>query len=103
MADKLAAGRHFRVLTVVDHDDRSCPVLYADQSIGAGKVIEVLERASVKAGGLPKAITVDNGPEFSGKLLDAWAYAQGIHLDFICPSKSITDPSNPQILTLSLV
>lgn len=39
-ADKLADGRRFRVLTVVDHYDRSCPVLYADQSIGAGKVIE---------------------------------------------------------------
>jgi len=84
MSDKLADGSRFRVLTVVDHFDRYCPVLYADCSIGANKVIEALERAKEE---LPKAITVDNGPEFAGKVLDAWTYRRGIHLDFIRPGK----------------
>ena len=72
---------------VVDHFDRSCPVLYADHSIGAEKVITALELAAHQAGSLPQAITVDNGPEFAGKSLDVWAYANGIHLDFIRPGK----------------
>ena len=87
MADTLVDGRRFRVLTVVDHYDRSCPVLYADHSIGAQKVIAALEDAARKSGSLPQAITVDNGPEFAGKMLDAWAYANGIQLDFTRPGK----------------
>jgi putative transposase len=88
MADGLVDGRRFRIFTVVDHFDRSCPVLYADTSIGASKVIEALERAGARAG-LPKAITVDNGPEFPGRVLDAWAYGRGIHLDFIRPGTPV--------------
>ncbi len=87
MADKLVDGRRFRVLTVLDQFDRSCPVLYADQSIRATKVISALEQAAQRAGGLPKAITIDNGPEFSGKVLDAWAYTHGVQLDFIRPGR----------------
>ncbi|MBK1860140.1 integrase core domain-containing protein, partial [Cerasicoccus arenae] len=30
---------------------------------------------------------VDNGPEFAGKVLDAWAYANEVQLDFIRPGK----------------
>jgi putative transposase len=39
--------------------------------------------------GLPKQIVVDNGPEFAGKLLDAWAHQRGIELVFIRPEKPI--------------
>jgi putative transposase len=87
MTDKLHNDQRFRILTVVDHFDRSCPVLYADRSIGASKVIEALETAERAGRQLPKAITIDNGPEFAGKVLDAWAYERGIHLDFIRPGK----------------
>ncbi|MEO6846202.1 MAG: integrase core domain-containing protein, partial [Chthoniobacterales bacterium] len=37
--------------------------------------------------GLPGSITTDNGPEFSGRVLDAWAYENKIQLDFIRPGK----------------
>jgi putative transposase len=37
--------------------------------------------------GAPKQITIDNSPEFAGQLLDAWAYAHGVTLDFIEPGK----------------
>ncbi|MFX5785248.1 integrase core domain-containing protein, partial [Acinetobacter baumannii] len=37
--------------------------------------------------GLPQSITIDNGPEFAGKVLDAWAYANGLKLNFIEPGK----------------
>ncbi len=50
-------------------------------------MIGALEHAACQSGRLPQTITVDNGPEFAGKTLDAWAYANDIHLDFIRPDK----------------
>ena len=34
-------------------------------------------------------ITVDNGPEFAGKVFDEWACRKGIKLNFIRPGKPI--------------
>ncbi|WP_269538018.1 IS3 family transposase [Cerasicoccus fimbriatus] len=87
ITDQLNDGRRFRVLTVVDQYDRTCPVLYADRSITASKVADALDLAARTSGALPQAITVDNGPEFAGKVLDAWAYANEVQLDFIRPGK----------------
>ena len=87
MADKLYRDQRYRIFTVVDHFDRFCPVLFADHSISARKVVAVLESAAARGIPLPKAITIDNGPEFAGTVLDAWAYERGIYLDFIRPGK----------------
>nr|WP_219933509.1 integrase core domain-containing protein [Cupriavidus plantarum] len=38
---------------------------------------------------MPASITVDNGPEFAGKVLDAWAYEAGVTLQFIRPRKLV--------------
>ena len=35
----------------------------------------------------PKTIRVDNGPEFVSKVLDRWAYRNGMTLDFRRPGK----------------
>ena len=37
--------------------------------------------------GKPAVLITDNAPEFAGRALDAWAYAQGIRLHFIEPGK----------------
>jgi putative transposase len=39
--------------------------------------------------GLPTSITVDHGPEFEGRVLDAWAYLRRVRLSFIRPGKPI--------------
>ena len=39
--------------------------------------------------GLPPSIVLDNGPEFAGRTLEAWAYAAGVTLCFIRPGKPI--------------
>jgi putative transposase len=39
--------------------------------------------------GLPEVITVDNGPEFTGKVLDRWAYRNGVKLEFSRPGKPV--------------
>ena len=36
---------------------------------------------------VPKSITVDNGSEFASRAMDAWAYRQGVQLEFIRPGK----------------
>ena len=37
--------------------------------------------------GLPEQIVTDNGPEFTGQVLDAWAYQEGVELKPIEPGK----------------
>ena len=35
----------------------------------------------------PKRIFIDNGSEFSGRMLDLWAYHHGVRIDFSRPGK----------------
>ena len=88
VADRLVDGRRFRVLTMVDVLTRECLSLEADFSLSGRRVVEVLERL-IRTRGVPKIITVDNGSEFTSQDLDAWAYANGVQLDFIRPGKPV--------------
>jgi putative transposase len=88
MADTLADGRPFRLLNIVDDFTRECVAMEVDRSLPGARVVRVLERL-LAFRGLPKVIVVDNGPEFSGRTLDAWAYANGVQLRFIRPGKPI--------------
>lgn len=84
--DQLSSGRRFRCLTLVDDFTRQCLALHVDTSIGGATVVAVLERLAL-ARGLPKTITVDNGPEFTGKALHLWAQRSGVTLHHIQPGK----------------
>ena len=86
LSDRLADGRRFRVLTLVDHVSRVSPVLVVAASISGEQVVRSLEAASHRYG-LPERISVDNGPEFVSKALDAWAYRRGVQLIFSRPGK----------------
>ena len=88
VSDALWTGRRYRILTIVDNYSRECPALLADTSIGGIRVTRVLDQVA-EMRGLPEVITVDNGPEFSGKALDEWAYRKGVKLDFIRPGKPV--------------
>jgi len=88
MADTLADGRPFRVLNVVDDFTRECLAIEVDRSLPGARVVRVLERLQAQHG-LPRRIVLDNGPEFAGRTLDAWAYARGVDLCFIRPGKPI--------------
>jgi putative transposase len=70
--DQLADGRRFRCLTLVDDFTRQCLAIHADTSIGGASVVHVLQTLA-RSRGLPKSITTDNGPEFTGKALHLWA------------------------------
>ncbi len=86
--DQLADGRRFRILTIVDAFTRECPALEVDTSLGGKRVARVLDRLAFLRG-LPEAITIDNGPEFTSNALDEWAYRNKVKLDFIRPGKPI--------------
>ena len=49
-------------------------------------VVEVLNRL-LGDRGVPCSLRVDNGPEFTSRVLDRWAYWNGVQLDFIRPGK----------------
>lgn len=88
VTDRLENGRQFRVLTVVDHFSRECPLLEAGVSMTGQNVAQALERLSFHHP-LPKAITVDNGSEFYSRAMDSWAYRRGVQLEFIRPGKPV--------------
>jgi len=64
VSDGLADGRRLRCLTIVNDCTRECLAIEVDTSI-----------------------TVDHGPEFEGRVLDAWAYERLVQLSFIRPGK----------------
>jgi putative transposase len=84
--DQLATGRRFRCLTLVDDFTRQCLAIHVDTSIGGACVVAVLQRLALSRQ-LPKTITVDYGPEFTGKALHLWAQRSGITLHHIQPGK----------------
>ena len=86
LLDTLENGRRVRLLAVVDDFTRACLAIEVDTSIGGHRVVEVLQRL-VETRGKPAGLITGNGPEFVGRALDAWAYAQGIRLHFIEPGK----------------
>ncbi len=88
VTDSLTSGRRFRSLTIVDDHSRECVAIEVDFSLTGERVARVLERFALTRG-LPNVITVDNGPEFAGKALDAWAYQKGVKLHFIRPGKPV--------------
>ena len=88
VSDSLVTGRRFRALTIVDDFSRECPAIEVDTSLGGARVVQVLERLA-ELRGLPGMITIDNGPEFTGRALDEWAYRRGVKLNFIRPGKPI--------------
>ena len=86
VSDGLADGRRLRCLNIVDDFTKQCLVIEVDTSLPGRRVVSVLERLAERIG-LPNAVTVDNGPEFAGKVLDEWAYSKQLRLSFIQPGK----------------
>ena len=88
VSGRLADGRWFRILTIVDQYTRECLCTYADRSQTGEKVSEQLDRL-ITLRGTPESITSDNGSEFTGKAMDLWAQQAGVKLNFIRPGKPV--------------
>lgn len=88
MSDSTADGRRFRIANVVDDVSREAESLI-DRSIPAWKLIQLLDSFAEAAGGYPASLTCDNGPEFTSEVLDQWALAHGVKINFIEPGKPV--------------
>jgi putative transposase len=88
MSDTLSCGRRFRALNIIDCHSRECLATEVDVSLSGERVVRVLERLR-ETRGLPQVIQTDNGPEFTGHKLDAWAYRNRVRLFFIEPGKPV--------------
>jgi putative transposase len=84
MADQLFDGRSFRILTIVDCHTREALAIAPRVNFRAFQVVVVLDQL-VRSRGKPQSQRDDNGPEFAGRMLDQWAYLNGIELDFSRP------------------
>lgn len=84
--DQMLDGRSFRVLTVIDQWSRESVTLEANYRLTGRCVGKALDEAALERG-WPKAITVDNGTEFTSKALDEWAWRRGVKLDYTRPGK----------------
>jgi putative transposase len=88
VSDRLADGRWFRILRVVDQYTRECLCIYADRSQTGEKVVGHMQRLAALRG-VPESITTDNGSEFAGQAMDVWAQQAGVTLDFIRPGRPV--------------
>lgn len=86
MADQLFGGQRFRLFTLVDHFSRESLAIEVGQSLTGGDVVRTLDQVA-QARGVPRQIRLDNGPEFTSRALDRWAYWNKVELDFIRPGK----------------
>lgn len=86
VADQLVDGTRFRALTMVDVFTREALGIRVGQRLRAEQVLEECNRMAAQRGA-PVRIFVDNGSEFSGRLLDLWAYRHKVRIDFSRPGK----------------
>lgn len=86
VADQLTNGTAVRALTVIDVFTREALCIRVDRGLRAEHVVDVCNQLTA-ARGAPARIFVDNGNEFSGRLMDLWAYHHKVHLDFSRPGK----------------
>lgn len=83
---QLFNSKRFRVLTIVDIFTKESPGIGIKVSYRAEDVVKTLDRA-IRLHGKPSVLRIDNGPEFVSKVLDLWAYENGVILDFTRPGK----------------
>lgn len=75
-----------KCLTVVDDLTKEAVDIVVDHGISGLYVARALVRAA-RFRGYPKAVRTDQGPEFTSRALDQWAYANGVTLKLIQASK----------------
>ncbi|MEE3877301.1 IS3 family transposase [Vibrio sp. YYF0003] len=84
--DALSNGRRIKCLTIVDDYTKECLDIPVATGISGDEVVITLESIAAFRG-YPEAIRTDQGPEFTGKALDQWAYQHGVILKLIQAGK----------------
>ena len=86
VADTLAAGRRFRILTLVDDFTRECLGLVADTSLTGLRVVRELDRIA-ELRGYPCMLVSDNGTELTSNAILAWQQEHAVEWHYIAPGK----------------
>jgi Integrase core domain. len=84
--DRTAEGRAIKCLVIVDDATHEAVAIDVERAISGHGVVRVLDRLA-HSRGLPKMIRTDNGKEFCGKAMVAWAHANRVQLRQIQPGK----------------
>lgn len=86
VSDAVAGKLGFRAFTLVDDYTRECLTIEVDTSLTGERVRRVLDRVAAERG-CPQAVLSDNGPEFTSRVMEAWALARKVRQEFIEPGK----------------
>lgn len=84
--DALSNGRRVKCLTVVDDFTKEAVDIVVDHGVAGWYVARALDRAA-RFRGYSEAVRTDQGPEFTSRALDQWAYANGVTLKLIQAGK----------------
>ena len=84
--DWLRIGRRLKMLTIVDDFTRECLAIEVAFGLNGKAVTQILDRL-FELQGKVAGVRCDNGPEFAGRMLDQWAYLNGVEIDFSRPGK----------------
>jgi putative transposase len=82
VSDSLEHGRRLKCLTIVDDFTKEAVDIVVDHGISGHYVTRALD-AAARFQSLPETIRTDQGPEFTGKALDQWAYERKVELRLI--------------------
>lgn len=81
VVDRLAGGRRFQILMLVDTANLTSPAMVVDFALTGERIVAVLDRLA-KERDLPDVISVDKGRPFASRLLAAWAGRHGVNLEY---------------------
>lgn len=84
--DALSSARRIKCLTIVDDYTKECLDIPVAMGMSGDEVVKALEAVAAFRG-YPEAVRTDQGPEFTGKALDQWAYKHGVKLKLIQAGK----------------
>jgi putative transposase len=84
LKDHCENGQALRILTLVDEFTRECLAIEVGRSLGARRVIAVLERVFAEHGP-PEWLRSDNGPEFIAEAVKQWLAERGSKPRYIDP------------------
>jgi len=84
--DRSADGRVVKCLTIVDDATHESVDIVPERAIGGLTVTRILDRLA-NTRGLSQVIRTDNGKEFCGHAMLAWAHANNVTLRLIEPGK----------------
>jgi putative transposase len=79
--DQLSNGQSFRALTIIDVYSREALAIAVGQCLRGGHVVALLNRF-VQQRSAPRCLFYRQWREFTGQLMDLWAYHHGVRIDF---------------------